>query len=268
MRRLPVIILVLGMAAAAVAQKPSKSPTPAPSGPHRPQAKTQPEFQDYNAAYAITGGAAMEKAADDFAAKYPASELRGFLYSKAMHEYQMENQSAKILAMGEKVLTFDPDDPIALSLTAAVMSDTLSEKDQDRDAKIARIRKNASHALQAVDTSLAAPANATPEQVEGYKNMLRAMAHSALGITALKSGDDPGAEKELKAAVEVNKANPDGYNLYHLSLALDHQQKYPEALSVVQEALRVLRPEEEINKLAQGEKARLELLLKPAGTSK
>jgi len=269
MSRLPVIILCLAVAAGAVAQKASKSPTPAPAGRH-PQAKTQPEFQDYNAAYAVTGGSAMEKAASDFAAKYPTSELRGFLYSKAMHEYQMENVSAKILEMGDKVLTFDADDPVALALTATVMSDVLSDKDKDqeREAKIARIKKSAERALQTIDTNLPLPANTSPEQFAAYKNTLRFMAYSALGITALKSGDDAEAEKELKASAEATKANPDGYVLYHLSLALDHQQKYPEALSTIQQALRVLRPEEEINKLAQGEQARLELLLKPAGTSK
>src|SRR5436305_10988551 len=74
-----------------------------------PQAKTQQEYADYNTAYAISGGAAMEKAANDFAAKYPASELRSYLYSKAMHEYQNENNPAKMLATGNKVLALDPD---------------------------------------------------------------------------------------------------------------------------------------------------------------
>ena len=74
-----------------------------PAGKHVPQAKTHPEFNDYNTAYAIAGGTASEKAADDFAAKYPDSELKAFLYSKAMHEYQNENNPAKMLSVGEKV---------------------------------------------------------------------------------------------------------------------------------------------------------------------
>jgi hypothetical protein len=43
-------------------QSPSKRP---------PQARTQQEYADYKTAYPISGGSAMEKAADDFAAKYP-----------------------------------------------------------------------------------------------------------------------------------------------------------------------------------------------------
>lgn len=275
MTRLPIVCvlgLTLGLAAASAplgAQQPKPASTPAQATAVRhPQAKSQPEFKDYNAAYATTGGAAMEKAADDFAAKYPASELRSFLYAKAMNEYQRENRPAKMLEMGEKVLALDPDDPIALTLTATVLSDTLSDTDKDREQKIAEIKKNAGRALQVVETGLVPPANASPEQIAAYKNMLRSMAHSALGITSLKNKDDAEAEKELKAAADLSKAAPDGYVLYHLALAQDHQQKYAEALATIQDALRAIRPEEELGKLAQGEKARLELLLKPSGTAK
>lgn len=276
MTRLPIfhlLALILGLAAVAspvTAQQPAKSGSAQSAAPgvRHPQAKTQAEFKDYNAAYAVTGGEAMEKAADDFAAKYPSSELRSFLYSKAMHEYQTENRASKVLEMGNKVIALDPDDPVPLTLTAAVLSDALSDTDKDREQKIAQIKKNAGHALQTVDTGMAPPANASPEQIASYKNTLRSMAHSALGITALKTGDDAGAETELKAAADLTKAAPDGYVLYHLALAQDHQKKYAEALASVQEALRSLRPEEELTKLAQGERARLELLLKPAGAAK
>src|ERR1700731_3782049 len=90
-----------------------------------PQAKTQQEYADYNTAYAISGGTAMEKAANDFAVKYPIRELRSLLYSKAMHEYQNENNPAKMLATGKKLLALDPDNSIALVLTANVLADSL-----------------------------------------------------------------------------------------------------------------------------------------------
>src|SRR2546421_12445823 len=119
----------------------------ATSGKHPPQAKTQQEYVDYNTAYAIIGGAAMEKAANEFAAKYPNSELRSYLYSKAMHEYQNENNPEKMLTVGEKVLRLDPDNSIALVLTATVLADSLNDTDTDRQAKITRVKTNAAHAL-------------------------------------------------------------------------------------------------------------------------
>jgi len=236
-----------------------------------PQAKTQAEFKDYNAAYATSGGAATEKAAGAFAAKYPDSELRSYLYAKALHEYQIENDREKMLEMGNKVLSLDPDDVVALGLTATVLSDELPAEDsgtvsaEDRGKKIAEIRKNAGHALEVIETSFVAPTGATPEQITTYKDMLRLMAHSALGITSLKSGDNAGAEKEFKTAAELTQAKPDPFVWYHLALAQDHQKKYPEALASVDQALRSIGSNAELGKLATGERERL-LQLTGAGT--
>ncbi|HSK42400.1 MAG TPA: hypothetical protein VLA83_00790 [Candidatus Binatia bacterium] len=227
------------------------------TGKHVPQAKTHPEFNDYNAAYALAGGTALEKAADDFAAKYPASELKTFLYAKAMHEYQTENNPPKILSTGAKVLQLDPDNAVALVLTANVLSDSLTEGDADRDKKVAEIRKNAGHALELMAANFSPVANATPEQVEAYKKTLQALAYSALGITSLKTGDDAGAEKELKAASQVNASQPDPYIWYHLALAQDHQKKYQEALVSVKQAVENSGSNPEIGALARGEQSRL-----------
>jgi tetratricopeptide (TPR) repeat protein len=228
-----------------------------PAGKHVPQANTHPEFNDYNAAYATAGGAASEKAADEFAAKYPASELKAYLYAKAMHEYQNENNPAKMLSVGEKVLQLDPDNSIALVLTSTVLADSLNDADTDRQAKIARARKNATHALETVDSGFVPPANATPEQVTAYKSTLQSMAHSALGIVALKTGDDATAENELKLSTSLNVSQPDPYLWYHLALAQDHQKKYPEALVSINHALQVIGANADLGELAKGEQKRL-----------
>jgi tetratricopeptide (TPR) repeat protein len=247
------------LSVALVAQQPagSNNKQVQPAGKHVPQAKTHPEFNDYNAAYATAGGAAAEKAADEFAAKYPASELKAFLYSKAMHEYQNENNPAKMLSVGEKVLQLDPDNSIALVLTATVLSDSLNDSDTDRQAKIARVKKNATRALETVDSAFVPPANATPEQVTAYKSTLQSMAHSALGIVALKTGDDATAENELKLSTKLNLTEPDPYLWYHLALAQDHQKKYPEALASINSALQVIGTNADLGELARGEQKRL-----------
>src|SRR5262252_3150689 len=259
MQRLSLVLfLALALTAGGLAQKqPAASPTP--QGKRPPQAKTQAEFKDYNAAYAITGGAQMEAAADAFAKKYPDSELRQYLYSKAMHEYQTENNPGKMLATGEKVLALDPDDPIALVLTATVISDQLSDGDSDRADKIATVRKNATRALETVNL-MPPPAGATPEQLAAYKDTLRVMAHSALGIVSLKSGDDAAAEQELKAAANSGQAPPDAFVWYHLALAQDHQKKYTEALASVEQALRYIGSNADLSELAAGERDRLRKL--------
>jgi hypothetical protein len=275
MNRNLLVILVLVLAGIeAGAQQPSATTPASPAqtaGKRPPQAKTQQEYKDYNTDYALSGGAVVEKAAGDFAAKYPQSELREYLYSKAMHEYQNENNPSKMLAMGEKVLGLDPDNSIALVLTATVLADSLSDADQDREQKTAEIKKNSRHALETVDTGFAPPPNATPEQIDAYKNTLESMAHSALGIMELKSGDDAGAEKDLHIAAGLNKTQPDPYIWYHLALAQDHlatnmtdkqeqQKKYVEALASVNQALRYTASNPDLARLAQGERERLQKL--------
>ncbi len=241
---------------ALVAQQPAPTPTPK-TGRHVPEAKTRQEFNDYNTAYALSGGAQMEKAADDFAATYPASELRSYLYSKALHEYQNENNPGKMLTMGKKVLQFDPDNSIALVLTATVLADSLDEKDPDRQQKIAEIKKDSMRALETVDSAFTPPANATAEQVTAYKKTLQSMAHSALGITALKTEDNKTAEQELKLAADLNATQPDPYIWYHLALAQDHLEKYPEALVSINKALEYAGNNSDLADLVRNERKRL-----------
>ena len=256
--RVSLLLILCCLSAASTAQAAAGTDKqPQPAAKHVPQAKTHPEFNDYNAAYAIAGGTASEKAADDFAAKYPESELKSYLYSKAMHEYQNENNPEKMLSVGEKVLRFDPDNSIALVLTATVLADSLSDTDTDRQAKVARIKTNAAHALDTVDSSFTPPANATPEQVKTYKDTLQSMAHSALGIVALKTADDSTAERELKLSADLNQGQPDPYIWYHLALAQDHQKKYQEALASVNHALQVIGTNADLGNLAKGEQTRL-----------
>ena len=269
-KRIIVITIILLLGGLVIAQQPT---TAAPqNNPKRPpQAKNQQEYKDYNATYALEGGAAAEMGAKDFEEKYPQSELREYLYAKAMHDYQNENNPGKMLAMGEKVLALDPDNSIALVLTATVLADSLSDADQDRDQKIAEIKKNANHALDTVDSGFTPPPKATPEQVQAYKTTLRSMAHSALGIMELKTGDDQLAEKDLHSAADLNKTQPDPYIWYHLALAQDHlataatdkdaqQKKYLEALASVNQALEYAGSNTDLGKLAQGERARLQRL--------
>src|SRR5689334_16843 len=65
-------------------------PPAAPSKPpHRtpPAAKSQEEFNAFQQVASIPDTAAQEKAADDFAQKFPQSDLRPLLYGNLMRRY-------------------------------------------------------------------------------------------------------------------------------------------------------------------------------------
>lgn len=266
--QLVLLALLLAGCGFVVAQQPAATPaTPAQTGRRIPQAKTHQEFNDYNTAYALTGGPQVEGAAEEFERKYPSSELKVYLYAKALHEYQNEQNTGKMLSVGRKIIEIDPDNSIALVLTSTVLADALRPEDSDRQKKVDEIKKDSAHALETVDSAFTPPANATPEQITAYKKTLQSMAHSALGITALKTDDDLVAERELKLAAELNVSQPDPYIWYHLALAQDHQKKYSEALVSVNHALQVMGGNADLGNLAKGEQGRLLTLTGGAASS-
>lgn len=256
--------VAIGSQRPAAAAKPASAQAqhaPAPKEP--PQAKTREEYNEYTEASALTGGAASEKAAQHFAEKFPGSELRVYLYSRAMHAYQSENNPGKMLAMGDKVLALDPDNAVALVLTAAVLADNLGGNDKDQIKNVTAIRDRCARAQKAL-ASGPAPPGATQQQIMAYQGTMQSMVHSTLGILELKMGNDAAAEIHLRTATQVEYAQPDPYVWYHLALAMDHQKEYPGALAAVDQALRYIGSNSELQKLATGERERLARLAVPA----
>jgi tetratricopeptide (TPR) repeat protein len=225
----------------------------------RPIVTNQQEYDAYQSAAAASDGPALEKAAGEFAQEYPQSELSRYLFLKALRQYQGENNAAGMLRMGERVLVLDPNDVLALVLTATVLADGMIAGDPDWEAKIGEIKRNAGRAIQAANAA-SVTANATPQQAALYRSTLQSMAYSALGIMKLKTGDDAGAEKDLRAAVDLDKIHPDPYIWYHLALAQDHRKRYPAALNSVEQALQLASTNPQLQRLAETEHERLNQL--------
>jgi hypothetical protein len=73
----------------------------------------------------------------------------------------------------------------------------------------------------------------------------------------LTTGDDNGAEKDLKAAADLNRVKPDPYIWYHLALAQDHRKQYSAALHSVEQAMQLASSIPELQRLAEMEHDRL-----------
>ena len=177
MKQAAMIGAVLVVAALSLAQsnsKPDAQPaaqtgtqTPAPAtGKRPPQAKTQPEYEAYKTAAALADPPAAEKAADDFAAKYPDSELRVMLYKSAMRAFQKAGDSDKIMETGRKGLALDGDDPELLVTVASELAEKTRDTDLDKDQRLDEAMKMAQKSLQTVDTDISIPPNTPQEQVD------------------------------------------------------------------------------------------------------
>lgn len=229
----------------------------APDTALHPRAASRQEIEDFKAAQNVIGGNLAEISANDFATKYPASELRLFLYTRAMYAYQSENDSPKLLAMSQKVLSIDPDHPVALVLTASVLADGMEDNDPDRSRKVEEIKRSGNRAIKVLGSAMPLPLSAAPDQAPLYRTTLQSMAYSALGIMKLKTGDDAGAEKDLLMAAGLPQAHPDPYLWYHLALAQDHRRKYAAALSSVNQALQLASSNPDLQRMAEIEHDRL-----------
>jgi tetratricopeptide (TPR) repeat protein len=249
-------------AAGQAAPAPGTTPdaTAAPAGKRPPQAKTQPEFDAWKAASANTDAAALEKASDDFATKFPDSELRVLLYKNAMRIYQNANSSERTEAMGRKVLSFDADDPEALVIVAEVIAERTRDTDIDKDQRFAEAVSMAQKATQTVDTDVQVPAGTPQEKIDAYKSLLRSNAYSILGTIEFKKENYPGAQENLQKSIDAFPTNPDSVVILRLALALDKQGKYPEALKVVNRAVEMTQDNTVIGTPARHERDRLQQL--------
>jgi tetratricopeptide (TPR) repeat protein len=258
------VIAVIGICAWSFGQdKPAAQTAPAgqgqaaaPAGKRPPQAKTQPEFDAYKAATAMTDPAAQEKAANDFATKFPDSELRPLVYKAVMHSYQQANNADKMKEMADKVLSYDPDDPEALLGAAQVISERTHDTDLDKDQKLAEARKDAERALVTIDTDIPT-SGPTPEQLAAYKGFLRSEAYEILGTLDFNAKKYPDAETNLKKSIDAYPQQVDPVAVLRLSLTLDQENKYPDALKYANQAVDLTKEGTAAGDAARKEKDRL-----------
>ena len=232
------------------------TPAAAPQGKRAPAAKTQPEYEAFKAAMAITDPAAQEKAADDFATKYPDSELRVVLYRQGpMRGYQRTNNAEKALEMSRKVLTLDADDPEALVTASQILVQTTHDTDLDKDQKMAEAKKDAERALTTVETDVPNSGDA-PERIAAFKGLAKSEAYDILGKIAMNSKDWANAETNLRKSVEAYP-EPDPSTLVNLAVALDMQNKYVDGLKVANQAVGLTKDDTAVGKAARSERDRL-----------
>jgi len=260
-----VVVVMLGITSWSYGQTKPAAQTPpagqaaAPAGKRPPQAKTQPEFDAYKVAAAITDPAAQEKAADDFATKFPDSELRLLLYKAVMTGYQQSNNAEKLLAAAQKILTIDPDDPQALLGVAQVLAERTRDSDLDKDQRLAEARKNAQRALVTVDTDV--PAGLPADKTDVFKGFVRSEAYAILGTLDFNTKAWAAAEQNLRKSIDAYPQEVDPVAVFRLSVALDMQNKYQDALKYANQAVDLTKAGTGAGDAARKEKDRLVQLI-------
>jgi tetratricopeptide (TPR) repeat protein len=246
-------------------QQPPQQQQPQPSNTNPkarrpPSAKTKPEYDAYLAA-ASTDAAKAEGLAREFEVQFPNSELLPFLYQQVMGKYQKADNGDKTLDMGRKVLQYDPDNIGALVMSATVLAERTRTSDIDRDQRLNEVTTYAQRAIDNIRTGnyMLAP-NATPEQVQQFKDQVTSMAYQALGKAEMERENYPAAELNLRKATE-GPGKGDAIVWYRLALALDHQSKYPDATGAITTAVALAPADSTVANMARSEQSRLKQLM-------
>ena len=239
---------------------PQASPTN-PKAKHPPSAKTKQEYDQYLAAANASDAATSEKLAREFEVQFPNSELLPFLYQQVMGKYQKADNSDKTLDMGRKALQYDPDNIGALVMNATVLAERTRQTDIDRDQRLKEATTDAQRALENIRTGnyMLAP-NATPEQVQQFKEQVTGMAYQALGKAEMERENNAAAEQDFRKAIETPAGKGDAIVWYRLALALDRQNKYEDAKAAITTAVALAPADSKVADMARNEQSRLKQL--------
>jgi tetratricopeptide (TPR) repeat protein len=246
---------------AAPAQGAPTATAPAAAGQHQPMAKTTPEYDAYMLAHSKTDPAQAEAAADEFAQKFPLSELKELLYGYVLGLYQQQNNSGKVIVVGRKLIEMNATNPVPLVAVASTLTMDTRDSDLDRDTRYAEAIKDAQAALDNMDTGLQVPPNTPPERVTAAKANLRSIAYDTLGVIAMNKKDYAAAEQNFQQAADLMKDQPDAVVYLRLSVAQDNEKKYQAALDSANKAAQYAQEGSAEKNLAKQQQDRLQKLL-------
>jgi hypothetical protein len=219
-----------------------------------PRAGSRAEWEAYRSAAALSDPAKLEERATDFAQKFPASQLRAYLFQRAMGLYERANNSAKSLEMARDVLKYDPENPAALVTAALILANGARDSDLDRDARLEEAHVDALNALRSIG-KLDESSGLSAEQVGDLSGQLSGAAHEALGTVAFKRLDFPTALKEYFIAATQQKQNADPVIWLRMSVAYEKTGNLAMSAQAAERAIRAAPSGSRVRALAEKQKA-------------
>lgn len=172
---------------------------------------------------------------DEFAERFPKSQLLSYVYTQAARVYQQKRDLTKVLEYGEKSLKLDPDNIFTMLILAASLAQPHSLQAGPSEAeRLSRSETYASHALKLI-ADLQKRSDETDEQFAKRKNALAADAHTSLALVYMQHDDSAKAIEEFKAAISLaEKPNPQIY--FRLGEIYANEGKKSEAIDAFTKA--------------------------------
>src|SRR5207245_341739 len=114
------------------------------------------------------------------------------------------------------------------------------------------------------DTDIAIPAGTPQDKVDAYKAFLRSSAYAIIGTIQFNREKYADAEASLRKSIDADPQNPDPVAIFRLAVALDKQDKVPEALKYAEQAVSLTKEGTAVGTAARNERDRL-VHLNPGG---
>lgn len=166
---------------------------------------------------------------------YTDTEYKPMLLDMAVQAAQNKGDYAETLVWGERALQADPKDIQARVVMAETIAGNTHSTDLDKAQSIAKIRKNASEALDLLKDANTPPVGVSPERWPSEKSHFALQAHDALGqADALEKKNDE-AVKEFQLALQSDPTDP--LVLARLTKAYNDEKKYDDAIATADKAL-------------------------------
>lgn len=156
------------------------------------------------------------KAAEKFLNEYPKSELVAFVYPYLVVGYIQLNQMPKAMDSAKKDLDVNPKDFRTMAVLSQTLARTYNPAGPEAEKQLASAQDYGKKAMDGV-TTFTKPDGMTDEAFEQWKKETSAMAHSGIGLVALRQNKYPEAISEIEKAIALN--NLDQTNFYLLGVA-------------------------------------------------
>jgi tetratricopeptide (TPR) repeat protein len=216
------------------AQQPAKPPAQAGAKPgDLPQTEAPPvnkEEEDAAKAYfALTKQDVAQtiQSGEDFLQKYPDSRYRDSVYAKVIHAYLNGGQEDKVLPMGQKALSLNPDNIEVLAFMGWYLGSRYHPNELDAEQRLQSVEKYSRRALELLET-LQQPAGMAEEEFAHAKNEKLALGHSGLGRYYYWRKMTPEMISELTQSTMLDPS-PDPTDFYLLADGEASLKRYSDA---------------------------------------
>lgn len=201
-----------------------------------PQPKSQEELDALMAVQNAAGPEDRAEAADKLLKEFPDTEFKEFANYMQMLAYMEMNDFDNMVIFGERTLEINPENVGVLLQLASTIPTRTREFDLDKEEKLGKAEDFANKAITLVPNLPKMDPNMTDDQWLLVKKDFMGQANEALGLVALKRGENDKAIELLQKSL-TQASQQSAQTFYFLADAYQKAGKKEEGLAAVNKTL-------------------------------